>query len=181
MKKIIILTFAFGLINFFAPNVYAKKFDVVTFQEVQDIRKGTANSYITKNGETFTVGGKLKIGHARRDDVYTYIIDKMMGGAVTGPLRYGGTELEVEITKISWKNSVVRVTTTKAKLDNQYPKIIIDLETALQVGEVVSKIMSRESAIAKLKEAKDLLELEIINQSEYDALRKKLALFIINK
>ena len=180
MKRLLLLTLVIGLSNFFAPNLYAKKYNVITFQEVQDIRKGTANSYITKNGETFTVGGKLKIGHAKRDDVYVYIIDKMMGGAVTGPLRYGGTELEVEITKISWKNEVVRVTTTKARLDNQWPKIIIDLEAALQVGEVVSKIMSRESAIAKLKEAKDLLELEVISKNEYNALKEELTPIIKN-
>jgi len=34
--------------------------------------------------------------------------------------------------------------------------------------------MTREEAIAKLKEAKDLFDLDMMSQDEYDALRKEL-------
>ena len=35
-------------------------------------------------------------------------------------------------------------------------------------------VMNRENAIKKLKEAKDLLELELMTQEEYDKLKKEL-------
>ena len=50
----------------------------------------------------------------------------------------------------------------------------IDLENALDSGEVYSKIMSREDAIFKLKESKDLLDLEVITQEEYDKIKIEL-------
>ena len=44
------------------------------------------------------------------------------------------------------------------------------------MGEIISKNapMTKQEALRKLKEAKELLELEIIAQSEYDALKKEL-------
>ena len=41
--------------------------------------------------------------------------------------------------------------------------------------------MTREQAIAKLKEAKDLYDLQIISESEYNELRKELTPIITNK
>ena len=43
-------------------------------------------------------------------------------------------------------------------------------------GEIINpnKAMTREEAIAKLKEAKDLLDLDLMSQEEYDALREEL-------
>ena len=41
--------------------------------------------------------------------------------------------------------------------------------------------LSREQAIAKLKEAKDLIDLGMMSQDEFDALRKELTPIIMNK
>ncbi len=41
--------------------------------------------------------------------------------------------------------------------------------------------MTRDEAIAKLKEAKELLDLEMMSQEDYDALRKELSPIIMNK
>jgi hypothetical protein len=53
---------------------------------------------------------------------------------------------------------------------------IIALERAISLGEILNPNapLNRQQAIAKLKEAKDLLELEMMNQEEYDNLRKEL-------
>ena len=53
----------------------------------------------------------------------------------------------------------------------------MDTENAIELGELLLKNrkMTREEAIAKLKESKDLLDLEMMSQEEYDALRKELA------
>jgi hypothetical protein len=52
---------------------------------------------------------------------------------------------------------------------------MILLEDALNKGELKSKIMTSEEALFELKKAKDKLDLGIITQEEFNALRTKLA------
>jgi hypothetical protein len=51
------------------------------------------------------------------------------------------------------------------------------IDDALETGEVINPNapMTREQAIAKLKESKELLDLEMMTQAEYDAIKEKLA------
>ena len=62
-------------------------------------------------------------------------------------------------------------------------KTIINIEEAFALAEVVnpSFIMSREEAIKKLKEAKDLMELDLLDKKEYEKLRKKLTPIIMKE
>ena len=55
-------------------------------------------------------------------------------------------------------------------------KTIIDIEEALQNGEIInpSPVLNRSEAIQKLKEAKDLVELDLLSEEEYNKLRDKL-------
>ena len=55
-----------------------------------------------------------------------------------------------------------------------YPLTIINLEGALEAGEVISGRISRKEAIAKLKEAKDLLDLDLMTLDEYNSLKAEL-------
>ena len=60
---------------------------------------------------------------------------------------------------------------------------IIDIEKAFSLGEVINPIkkLNREEAIKKLKEAKDLYELDLMSKSEYEKLRLELTPIITNK
>lgn len=53
----------------------------------------------------------------------------------------------------------------------------MDTENAIELGELLllNRKLTRDEAIAKLKESKDLLDLEMMSQEEYDALRAELA------
>ena len=53
----------------------------------------------------------------------------------------------------------------------------MDTENAIELGELLLKNrkMTREEAIAKLKETKELFDLELITEEEYIAVRKELA------
>ena len=66
-------------------------------------------------------------------------------------------------------------------IDPDIKKILIDFFTF--GGEIFLKNrkMTREEAIAKLREAKELLDLEMMSQEDYDALRKELSPIIMNK
>ena len=60
---------------------------------------------------------------------------------------------------------------------------VMNTELAIESGEILLKNrkMTREEAIAKLREAKELLDLEMMSQEDYDALRKELSPIIMNK
>jgi|TARA_X000001036_G_C20409400_1_gene696342 hypothetical protein len=60
---------------------------------------------------------------------------------------------------------------------------VMNTELAIESGEIFLKNrkMTRDEAIAKLKEAKELLDLEMMSQEDYDALRKELSPIIMNK
>ena len=60
---------------------------------------------------------------------------------------------------------------------------VMNTELAIESGEIFLKNrkMTRDEAIAKLKEAKELLDLEMLSQEDYDALRKELSPIIMNK
>ena len=55
-------------------------------------------------------------------------------------------------------------------------KTILNIENALIDMEVVNPNapITREEAIKKLKESKDLMELDMMSKEEYESLRKKL-------
>jgi len=60
---------------------------------------------------------------------------------------------------------------------------VMNTELAIESEEIFLKNrkMTREEAIAKLKEAKELLDLEMMSQQDYDALKKELSPIIMNK
>ena len=164
------------------------------------------NSYQTKNGTLIKVGDTLIVGSPSTDDsqytqyigahkVFSFIIIGGMGMAVMGGMNYlpatsQGTEFTVEKiwvnhTKLS-KNSPLIVGVTAR--DPNIPKLankrtIMDLEKALLLGEIISPNapMTREEAIKKLKESKDLLELGIIKKEEYDKIKSEMTPVIRGK
>jgi len=60
---------------------------------------------------------------------------------------------------------------------------VMDSKLALESGEILLKNrkMTREEAISKLKEAKELMEIEMMSKEEFDELKKELAPIIMNK
>ena len=62
------------------------------------------------------------------------------------------------------------------ELDGNRKATTHSVESSMGLGEVylLNRLMTREEAIAKLKESKDLLDLEMISQEEYDALKLEL-------
>jgi hypothetical protein len=60
---------------------------------------------------------------------------------------------------------------------------VMDSELAIESGEILLKNrkMTREEAISKLKEAKELMEIEMMSKEEFNKLKKELAPIIMNK
>jgi hypothetical protein len=59
--------------------------------------------------------------------------------------------------------------------------LLVDVELAMVSKEIRTNGVTREEAITKLKESKDLLDLGIVNQEDYDKLKAELTPIIINQ
>ena len=60
---------------------------------------------------------------------------------------------------------------------------VMDTELAIESGEILLKNrkMTRDEAIAKLKEAKELMEIDMMTKEEFEELKKELTPIIMIK
>jgi len=142
--------------------------------------QGPFESYISKTGDTYSVGDTLVIGNPSGTNgrfVFIYDLD------VTGSMFYpnsGISHTNSVIKKIrvagskraGWKVSLQ--TKGLTGLSNHF----FNLEDAIESGEVVSKGFSSDAALAKLKNEKDKLDLGIITQEEFDKKKAELIKYI---
>lgn len=91
-------------------------------------------------------------------------------------------EIEVRHTGLSKKSQVAVYATAKTVGD---PKTLytLSLDYGIESGEVINPKgkMTKPVALGKLKEAKELLDLGLLNQSQYDSLKNILSPIILNQ
>ena len=82
------------------------------------------------------------------------------------------------------KNPKVEVNSVKglSKMLSHSRKTIVDIEKALASGEIVNTNapLSKQEAIRKLKESKDLMELDLLSKEEYEELKERLIPIILD-
>ena len=83
------------------------------------------------------------------------------------------------------KNPKVEVNSVKgvSQILSYSRKTIVDIEKALSAGEIVNPNapLTKEQAISKLKESKDLMELDMISKEEYEDLKNRLTPIILGE
>ena len=124
---------------------------------------------------------------------FTYLmVNKYSTMNLLAPIYFGNTfsstEIIVERIRIyrsGKKVSAIVDFTKKDGTNTGFGKFgsCLSLSEAIKKGELANPNapMTRAEAIAKLKEAKDLLELDMMSQEEFDALRAELTPIIMNK
>lgn len=161
-KTLLFLLLVLGVnISFAQTAEYGKITEAKKFEE-----------YISKNGDRLKVGDSLQIGIATAATHFVYV--SQGEGANMHPTHSGK---KVKITKIysaGRKNSGYKIF-INFKGFGLLP-VFVDYETALEVGEIINPngSLTREQAIYKLKESKELLDLEVITQDEYNKLKEEL-------
>ena len=153
--------------------------DYDLLDEVQYPRR--VDGYITKNNDTIYIGDTISIGQPSAVSRFEFI---SQGG------EYGGSQLSgskaivhriyVEDFKVNGRPTIVYLSFKGWGL----LEVFVSYEQALAVGEVINNQGSsyrREEAIAKLKEAKELLDLELISKEEYDSIKNVLTPLILNQ
>ncbi len=141
--------------------------------------KGNFTSYVSKSGAVYNVGDKLKIGVPSSEKTFAFIqVVNVLLQAF--PLSVTGSGKEAEIksfmvqgTKRSGYSVLVRSKGTTA-IDNYN----IQLENAIETGEIKSFGMTGDEALSELKKAKDKMDLGLITQAKFDSLKLEYTKFI---
>lgn len=176
MKKILLLTASLFLLNSIPKAQEIKYNDLSTVT-----KRGKFTSYVAKDGFIYKVGDKVKIGFPSSNKTFAFITE---GDGTLLPLTQldasrSGSETEI---KSIWVNGSKRAgwsvglwTKGLTGLSKNY---VIQIENAVETGEVKSSVMTSDEALAELKKAKDKLDLGLITQAEYDKLKAELAKII---
>jgi hypothetical protein len=180
-----------GLLLLISSSAIAQK--TITYEELKTISKGTFESidcdiYLAKDGFSYKVGDTLKIGRPSSNKTFAYItVGSNFGTLSNNPPELLGA-------KSSGENTIIRKIFVSGTKKAGYKMFIIgkgacsicasntiDFEEAIATGEIRSKGLTREQAIAKLKEAKDLVDLGMMSKEDFEKLKVELTpLVIIN-
>jgi hypothetical protein len=158
--------------------------------------------YIASDGNTFKVGDEITLGAPRKssgfEDGFEYIQLGKFGGAMGALMSAGNVETPMVPENFEGRRAKISEIRTYHKGNKKKPLYVVleltepngnsfvaltkrisvnETELALKYGEIIpmNAKMSRDAAIKKLKEAKELLELDMMSQEEYDNLKNELA------
>ena len=159
---------------------------IITSEEMKTITKGAFETiecdiYVAKDGHSYKVGDTIKIGKPSSNKTFAYISS---GSALTGsqPLGVSSSGDNTIIKKIGvggLKRSGFKIIVTGKGSCGMCPNNQIDFEEAMSSGEIQSLGMTREQAITKLKEGKDLVDLGMMSKEDFEKLKSELTILIM--
>jgi hypothetical protein len=142
-----------------------------TYEEVKNKAvKGLLDTYISKSGEKFSVGDTITLGPSFTGENYSFIFQR---GLETMPLPNIAVGKTVVITQIKAYFKTASFITTSP--EGYVFGLRGILEEALDKGEIKSKTLSSDEALAALKKAKDKLDLGLITEEQFNNTRNELA------
>ena len=148
-----------------------------TYKQVQTKEvKGTIMEYIAEDGTHYKVGDSLRIGSPQSNEHFDLIIQNAV--IAQYPLPSWAASSYVVIKSIKAWMRTAQVTTTRPT-NGVYQLYISNLEAAVKAGEIRSLGMTKEEALAQLKEEKDKYDLGLITEEEFNAKREELKPFIL--
>lgn len=141
---------------------------------------GKFNSYITKTGDEIKVGDTLKIGQPSGVNgkfVYFQKIDIMGQYYVVGA-EATSTNAIIKSIRVSGTNRSGFKAAIQTKGLTAIDNYFLNYEDAVLSGELQSDGMTSDQALEELKKAKTKLDLEVIDQVEYDKIKEELMKYI---
>ena len=142
--------------------------------------KGSFNSYISKNGEIYSIGDTIRINKPSGiNGAFIYIskINIILSGDKVGAEATNTTTVIKKIRILGTKSSGWKVnfqTKGFTEIDNYF----LNIENAIESKEIIGKGMTSDEALTALKRAKEKLDLGLITEGEYNILKEKLRKYI---
>ncbi|RTZ02517.1 hypothetical protein EKM02_03115 [Flavobacterium sp. RSP49] len=195
MKKII-LVFALALSTIaFAQTTLVD--NQVNFEQVKALKEKAEAKVLTKDGisqYTASNSAVIKIGDKFRINrpeggakTFVSIQNKptvmdMLGNSgfnSTVNTSMSNTEITIKTLFIAGTRKLGFKTMAELATCGTCNNLIVDIELAIETKEIRTNGMTKEEAIAKLKETKDLFDLGIVKQEDFDKLKAELTPIII--
>ncbi|NQW34974.1 MAG: hypothetical protein HQ470_04125 [Methylophilales bacterium] len=173
---------------FLLTNVIAYSQEI-KYSDLSNIAKRSGvqyESYHASDGQIYKVGDKITIGVPSTNKEFSFIwtAQTLLDVLAEVPSYYATVSSSGDLSEIKriylvgTKRagfSVEMITKGFNLLSNNYT---ISFENALKSGEIKGSGMSSDEALMELKKAKEKLELGIITQEQYDAIKTDLIKFI---
>ncbi len=142
--------------------------------------KGDFTSYVAMDGAVYKIGDKIKIGVPSSNKTFAYITE---GDGILLPITQllasaSGQSAEIKKIDIGGSKRTGFYASMRCKGLTGLSNYSVQLENAIETGEVKSFGMTSDEALSELKKAKDKLELGLITQTEYDSLKVEYKKFI---
>jgi hypothetical protein len=154
----------------------------ITYKEMKNFTQGSLevkefSSYLASDNHVYKVGDTIKLGRPSSEKTFTYLQEGsgVLFSADPADASASGTNTIIKsIYADGTKKSGYKIYFIGKGICALCPRYYIDADLALMSNEVVSLGMTKDKAIAKLKESKELLDLGIISKEEYEKIKTEL-------
>lgn len=190
MKAIVAVVFAICSLSAYAQdnNKSGKALADLTYEMVQSFKKwgdtdGRYASYTASDGHTYKVGDTIEIGTSSNQHYFKYYSqgDGVLVDYTPMVSNRSGDKVIIKSIRVEGGKREGFHVWMRVSNANLTASQINNFEGALREGEIVSQGMTRETALAKLKEYKEMRDLDLISDEEYKEMRDELRDIIRNK
>ena len=172
--------------------------NAVTFEQVKEIKEKSDSKtlngsgitqYTALNGSIIKIGDKFHINRPEGGSkVFVSITNKPtvmdgLSGTFNPSVLTNMSNTEITIKKLyvwGMKRTGFKMF-AELETCGTCNNLLVDIELAIETKEIRSNGMTKEEAIAKLKESKDLLDLGMIKQEDFDKLKAELTPIIMKQ
>ena len=173
MKQFIFSTLFLCSLSGFGQTVWNHEMVESATKNVKGITEYTAS-----DGSIYKIGDRITFGVASGANRFTFVSmgDGVMTPLTPAPANWGGQEAEIKKIRLSGTKRQGRTmwVTCKGPLQPFH----INIEKAIEVGEIQTDGYTSDQALEELKKAKDKLDLGLITQEQFDELKAELSKYI---
>lgn len=179
------------LLLFCGAAAIAQEKDDISYAELEQwsrSKNGFYQTYVSKGGHTYKKNDKLTFGPASEGKTYAYMWERLnalhvIGEVPTMPIsgKMVGKTGIIKNIEVRGNKKTGHTVTVVVAVGASSRIEISPFEEALSSGEIVSSYMTKERAMKTLKEAKEMLDLGLITQAEFDAKKAELSKYILGK
>jgi hypothetical protein len=168
------------LFSLFSTNIIAQELKYSNINTVGHSKGYT--SYVSKDGTVYKIGDTLKLVKPSVDNSFLFVRTSILGLKSQALPRESGKETIITNIRVieqntgGWENKggyYVEFKTTGASYS-----FLININDAIQAGEVRGLGMTSDEALTSLKKSKDKLDLGLITPAEYEKTKNELVKYI---
>jgi len=147
-----------------------------TYEQISTKKvKGKISSYTALDGTVYNIGDEIRIGTPSGHKNFESILEQQ--GLAVPKAKASAAGSIVTIKSMKGYMRGVHITTTKP-INSMFALSAVNLEASLALGELASTKMTSDEALTELKKQKDLLDLGIITEEDYEAQKSELMEFL---